>query len=186
MILKGIGLVMSLIFSRAFGLAAGGMVVPDLPDYIKAIGLGLVMSLIFSEAFGLAAGGMVVPGYIALYMGEPWRVVGTIAAAIITFLIVRLLGRVMLLYGKRHLVMVILIGFICGWLTKVSFGRSDLDLPGFLNVGAIGYIIPGLIAYWMERQGAVATLMAMLMAAVLVRLVLISAIGGVLIEIPAG
>jgi poly-gamma-glutamate biosynthesis protein PgsC/CapC len=183
-ILKAIGLVMSLIFSRAFGLAAGGMVVPDLPDYIKAIGLGLVMSLIFSEAFGLAAGGMVVPGYIALYMGEPWRVVGTIAAAIITFLIVRLLGRVMLLYGKRHLVMVILIGFICGWLTRFFFGRTEL--PESLSFEAIGYVIPGLIAYWMERQGAVATLMAMLMAAVLVRLVLISAIGGVLIEIPAG
>jgi uncharacterized membrane protein len=50
---------------------------------------------------------------------------------------------------------------------------------------AVGYIIPGLIAYWMERQGAVATLMAMLMAAVLVRLVLIVAVGGVPIEIPA-
>ena len=176
MILKAIGLVMSLIFSRAFGLAAGGMVIPDVPDYIKAIGLGLVMSLIFSEAFGLAAGGMVVPGYIAIALGEPWRVVVTVVAAIVTFLIVRLLGRVMLLYGKRHLVMVILIGFICGWLTKLPLGRSDL--PGFLNVGAIGYIIPGLIAYWMERQGAVATLMAMLMAAVLVRLVLIVAVRG--------
>jgi len=157
-----------------------------------AVGLGLVMSLIFSEAFGLAAGGMVVPGYIALEMAEPWRVVGTIAAAIVTFLIVRLLGRVMLLYGKRHLVMVILVGFICGYLaSKFSnlFGNpppefltgvfsSGSELPKLPSFEAIGYIIPGLIAYWMERQGAVATLMAMLMAAVLVRLVLIVAVRG--------
>ena len=73
-----------------------------------AIGIGLIMSLIFSEAFGLAAGGMVVPGYIALALAEPWRVVGTIAAAVLTYLTAKAMGRFMLLYGKRFLVMVIL------------------------------------------------------------------------------
>ncbi len=147
-----------------------------------AIGLGLVMSLIFSEAFGLAAGGMVVPGYIALAMAEPWRVVGTVAAALLTFLIVRIMSRFMLLYGRRHLVMVILIGFLLGHLTRVIFGRPEI--PEFLSFEAIGYVIPGLIAYWMERQGALATLMSMFMAAVLVRLVLMVAVGGVPIEVP--
>ncbi len=147
-----------------------------------AVGLGLIVSLIFSEAFGLAAGGMVVPGYLALALGEPWRVVGTVGAAIITFLIVRLMGQFMLLYGRRHLVMVILIGFVIGHLTRVVFGRPEV--PELLSFEAIGYIIPGLIAYWMERQGALMTLMAMLMAAVLVRLVLIVGTGGAPIEIP--
>ncbi len=147
-----------------------------------AVGLGLIVSLIFSEAFGLAAGGMVVPGYLALALGEPWRVVGTVGAAIITFLIVRLMGQFMLLYGRRHLVMVILIGFVIGHLTRYVFGRPEV--PELLSFEAIGYIIPGLIAYWMERQGALTTLMAMLMAAVLVRLVLIVGTGGAPIEIP--
>jgi poly-gamma-glutamate biosynthesis protein PgsC/CapC len=148
-----------------------------------AIGLGLIMSLIFSEAFGLAAGGMVVPGYIALALAEPVRVVGTVAAAIVTFLIVRLMGRFMLLYGRRHLVMVILVGFLIGHLTRLIFGRPEV--PEIWSFEAIGYIIPGLMAYWMERQGALATLVSMLMAAVLVRLVLIVAVGGVPIEIPS-
>lgn len=148
-----------------------------------AIGLGLAMSLVFSEAFGLAAGGMVVPGYIALALAEPWRVVGTVAAAIVTFLIVRLMGRFMLLYGRRHLVMVILVGFLAGHATRVFFGRPEF--PEFLSFEAIGYIIPGLIAYWMERQGALQTLMSMLMAAALVRLVLIVVVGGAPIEVPA-
>jgi poly-gamma-glutamate biosynthesis protein PgsC/CapC len=148
-----------------------------------AIGLGLAMSLVFSEAFGLAAGGMVVPGYIALALAEPWRVVGTIAAAIVTFLIVRLIGRFMLLYGRRHLVMVILVGFLVGHATRVFFGRPEF--PEFLSFEAIGYIIPGLIAYWMERQGAFQTIVSMLMAAALVRLVLIVVVGGVPIEVPA-
>ncbi len=148
-----------------------------------AIGLGLAMSLIFSEAFGLAAGGMVVPGYIALALAEPWRVVGTVVAAIVTFLVVRLMGRFMLLYGRRHLVMAILVGFLAGHATRVFFGRPEF--PEFLSFEAIGYIIPGLIAYWMERQGALQTLMSMLMAAALVRLVLIVVVGGAPIEVPA-
>jgi poly-gamma-glutamate biosynthesis protein PgsC/CapC len=148
-----------------------------------AIGLGLAMSLIFSEAFGLAAGGMVVPGYIALALAEPWRVVGTVAAGIVTFLVVRLMGQFMLLYGRRHLVMAILVGFLAGHATRVFFGRPEF--PEFLSFEAIGYIIPGLIAYWMERQGALQTLMSMLMAAALVRLVLIVVVGGAPIEVPA-
>mgnify|MGYP006310839179 CR=1 FL=1 len=143
-----------------------------------AIGIGLIMSLIFSEAFGLAAGGMVVPGYIALALAEPWRVVGPVVAAVLTYLT----AKFMLLYGKRFLVMVILLGFLYGHLTRVIFGRPEF--PEFLSFEAIGYIIPGLIAYWMDRQGAFVTLMSMLMAAVMVRLVLILTTGGAPIEVP--
>jgi len=110
-------------------------------------------------------------------------VVGTVAAAIVTFLVVRLLGRLMLMYGRRHLVLAILIGFLCGHLTRVIFGRPEL--PEILSFEAIGYIIPGLLAYWMEKQGAARTLAAMVMAAVLVRLALMVAVGGVPIEVPA-
>ncbi|MBD3367311.1 MAG: poly-gamma-glutamate biosynthesis protein PgsC [Candidatus Eisenbacteria bacterium] len=147
-----------------------------------AIGIGLIMSLIFSEAFGLAAGGMVVPGYIALALAEPWRVVGTVVAAVLTYLTAKIMGQFMLLYGKRFLVMVILLGFLYGHLTRVIFGRPEF--PEFLSFEAIGYIIPGLIAYWMDRQGAFVTLMSMLMAAVMVRLVLILTTGGAPIEVP--
>lgn len=148
-----------------------------------SIGIGLIVSLIFTEAFGLAAGGMVVPGYIALALGEPWRVVATIVAAIVTFLTVRLMSRFMLLYGRRHLVMVILVGFLYGHLTRLAV--QGPGLPEFLSFEAVGYVIPGLIAYWMERQGALATISSMLTAAVLVRLILIVVMGGVPIEIPA-
>jgi len=167
-----------------------------------AIGLGLAMSLVFSEAFGLAAGGMVVPGYIAVALADPPRVVATVVAAILTFLTVRLLSQFMLLYGRRHLVMVILIGFLFGYLSSeflvqvksASFlvtgdwGRLTmpdfLRTPEYISFESVGYIIPGLIAYWMERQGALQTLMSMFMAAAIVRLILIVALGGQPIEVP--
>ena len=58
----------------------------------EAIGLGLVASLLFTEAVGFAAGGFVVPGYIALYLDQPMRVVGTLLAAFITLVFVELIG----------------------------------------------------------------------------------------------
>jgi hypothetical protein len=56
----------------------------------------------------------------------------------------------------------ILFGFIFGWLSRnLIFGGTsiyDLDLQ------SIGYIIPGLIANWMERQGVIKTISVMLIA----------------------
>ena len=44
------------------------------------------------------------------------------------------------------------------------------DLP--VDLRTIGFVIPGLIAHWMERQGVIQTLCVMTTTAVLVRLLL--------------
>ena len=145
----------------------------------QAIGLGLVVSLIFSETLGLAAGGMVVPGYIALMIHEPLRAVGTVVCALLTLAVLKLLARYMLIYGRRRIVVTVLIGFVFGALSR------DLLLvraPGVaIDLRTIGFVIPGLIANWMERQGVVQTLCVMITTAVLVRLLLMLLNGGNLI-----
>ncbi len=152
------------------------------------IGLGLVVSLVFSEILGLAAGGLIVPGYIALYLDQPLRIVGTIIAALITFGTLKLLSRFILLYGRRTLVFCVLAGFLFGYATRYVLLVNDLLGVGLdiSLVQSIGYIIPGLIAYWMLRQGVVETLCTMLMAAFIVRLALVIAQGGRLIEFAIG
>ncbi len=154
----------------------------------QAIGLGLVISLIFSEVMGVAAGGLIVPGYIALYLDQPLRVAGTILAAILTFGSVKILGRFILLYGRRTMVFSVLIGFIFGYLTRYllvvnAMIETGIDMSA---VTSIGYIIPGLIAYWMNRQGVLETLCTMLMASFIVRLALVLAHGGRLIDVTIG
>jgi poly-gamma-glutamate biosynthesis protein PgsC/CapC len=146
----------------------------------EAIGLGLVASLLFTEAIGFAAGGFVVPGYIALYLDRPYQLLGTIVAAVLTYGCVKLAGRHLLIYGRRTLVLSVLLGFIFGRLTTLipTFGLASMQ--GALT--AIGFIIPGLLAYWMTRQGILQTLAAMSVAAVLVRLALIALHGGALLE----
>ncbi len=136
-----------------------------------SIGIGLVVSLLFTELFGIAAGGMVVPGYIALSLGRPLDVVLTLVAAFATFAIVRALSTVLIVYGRRRTVMMILIGFMLGGLMRYVL----VGYPGFGDDGltVIGYIIPGLIAIWLDRQGVVETMSSLIIASVVVRLILI-------------
>ena len=145
----------------------------------QAVGIGMVISLIFVETIGVAAGGIVVPGYIALILHHPFRVLGTICCALITVCVIKLLSRVTILYGRRLLVMCILIGYLIGYMSRL---HPMLDIAGErVEIAVIGYVIPGLMGYWMIRQGICYTLAAMLVVAVIVRLILIVITGGTIL-----
>jgi poly-gamma-glutamate biosynthesis protein PgsC/CapC len=143
---------------------------------IQAVGIGLVLSLLFSETLGLAAGGMVVPGYAALMIHHPLRIVGTVLVSIMTFLSMKFLSNYIFIYGRRRTVLVILLGFMFGWLSRelLVFKTNTFTL----ELQTIGLIIPGLIANWMERQGVVKTIATLIIAAVFIRLVLMIVTGG--------
>lgn len=146
----------------------------------EAIGLGLVVSLLFTEAVGFAAGGFVVPGYIALYLDRPMHILGTVLAAFFTYGCLRLAGRYFLLYGRRTLVLAVLMGFLFGMFTERIPQAGIASYAG--GLAAIGYIIPGLLAYWMFRQGIAQTLAATAVASVLVRLTLVVLHGGAVLD----
>lgn len=143
---------------------------------IESVGIGLVLSLIFTETLGLAAGGMVVPGYVALMIHHPLRIVGTILVSLLTFLTMKFLSNYLFVYGRRRIVMVILIGFLFGWLSREVLVIQTSAVT--LELQTIGLIIPGLIANWMEKQGVVKTITTMIIAAVFIRLILMIATGG--------
>ena len=146
----------------------------------QAIGLGLFISLIFSETLGLAAGGMVVPGYLALMIHEPLRIVGTLLTGLSTLGVLRLLSRYMLIYGRRRIVVAVLVGFAFGALSRdLLLLRTEAMA---LDMRTIGYVIPGLMANWMDRQGVLSTVCVMTTTAVLVRLLLMLLNGGDLIR----
>ncbi|NOZ74553.1 MAG: poly-gamma-glutamate biosynthesis protein PgsC [FCB group bacterium] len=138
------------------------------------IGLGIALSLILSEALGVTAGGIIVPGYIALYMHQPVQVVITLLAAIIVLGIVKILSRFIFIYGKRRMVLCIILGFILGYVSRHIL-YSPLDT---VSLAVIGNIIPGLIANWMDRQGVVKTIAAILITAVIVQLMVMLISGG--------
>ena len=138
---------------------------------IEAVGIGMFLSLIMTEMIGLAAGGIVVPGYIALVLHNPIQVISTILAGIITFFIVKVISLYVIIYGRRLLIASILVGYLIAYITRIS-PMIALDSLS-LNIETVGFVIPGLIAYWIARQGIIPTLSAMIIVSSLVRLVVI-------------
>jgi poly-gamma-glutamate biosynthesis protein PgsC/CapC len=166
----------------------------DLNLLALSIGTGLVVSLLFSELFGLAAGGLVVPGYIALYLTRPIDIAVTLAAALLTFFLIRIASTFVIIYGRRRTAVMILLGYAAGVFMNGALsalyevGSESLvpavGAPGdatmliaagrdVMEAGVIGYIVPGLIAIWLDRQGVVPTFAALVTSAVVVRLLLI-------------
>ncbi len=144
-----------------------------------AIGLGVLISLFFLETFGAAAGGIVVAGYVAMYLHQPITILATLSISLIVFIIVKFLGNFMFIYGRRRMVITVLLGFIIGWMARYYGIFANLSSDYSVNV--IGFIIPGLIANAMEKQGIVKTLSIMVVAAVIVRFLLILIFGGEII-----
>jgi poly-gamma-glutamate biosynthesis protein PgsC/CapC len=163
-----------------------------------AIGVGLLLTLLVTEAFGIAAGGLVVPGYMALKLMQPVNFVITILVAMATFAVIRVLSSFTVIYGRRMTGVTILTAYLIGALLELAVGggvafeiapdgallvegdsavdalNQQLVDPVFVELGVIGYIIPGLIALWFNRQGVLPTISALLITSVLVRLALIA------------
>ncbi|MBZ0270939.1 poly-gamma-glutamate biosynthesis protein PgsC [bacterium] len=142
---------------------------------VLSIGIGLILSLVFTEMFGMAAGGMVVPGYIALNLWNPVDCLLTILAGFVTFVIVHSLSSILIIYGRRRTVMMILVGYLIGMIVRSV--THTITAPLGTDYDVIGFIIPGLIAIWLDRQGVVETVSALVTASVAVRLILILAVG---------
>ncbi len=143
------------------------------------VGLGIALSLLLSEFLGVTAGGIIVPGYIALYLHQPMQVVVTFLVSILVFGIIKFFSRYMFIYGKRRIVLAIILGFLFGYISRNLF-FSPYETISF---AVIGNIIPGLIANWMDRQGMIRTISVVLITAVLVKLIVLIISGGQLFEL---
>jgi len=144
-----------------------------------AITLGLVFSLLSYEVFGLAAGGIVVPGYIALQLSHPDRLLGIVIVSLLTYLIIKVLSNYTFLYGRRQMVLSLLIGALLA-----NFSRYFLSInlaATTLELHAVGWVIPGLIAHWFGKQGVFKTLSVLFVTSVLVRLLIILIFAGALL-----
>ena len=134
------------------------------------------MSLLYAEIFGVAPGGIIVPGYLALGIDDPVMVALTLGVSLLTFFVVRVLATVMIIYGRRRTVLMILIGFLLGSLVRAGLGAGTPIGP--FEIDVIGYIIPGLLAIWMDRQGIVVTVGSAVTASILTRLSGLIILGG--------
>ena len=130
--------------------------------------LALLISLLFTELTNLLPGGIIVPFYFALYLDDPVKIVATVVSALIAMVVVKFLSRYMILYGRRKFALYLIIGILEKILfTYLYFGNSYL----FYNLSmTIGYLVPGILARDMEKQGVVKTLGALTIVVLIIRL----------------
>ena len=122
--------------------------------YSEVVIVGILFAVIYSELTGLSTGGMVAPVYLALSIKDPWRILCTLAVILAVYGLDKLLGRFLILYGRRLFAVNVVLSFALSWLIGVSgvfpFG-----------VRVIGYIVPALVVRDLERQGFVKTALSM-------------------------
>jgi poly-gamma-glutamate biosynthesis protein PgsC/CapC len=140
--------------------------------------LGIIISIIFYELTEISPGGIIVPGYITLFITQPQRIVLTIALSLITLWIVNILSNYTILYGRRRFGMMVIISFLIRLIVQKSI--YYLPVLDIFTASSIGYIIPGIIAQDIGRQGMVKTISSMILVASLIKLIDI-VVNGVLI-----
>ena len=141
----------------------------------STVSLSVILSFLVTELTGLLTGGMVSAGYLAFYFSEPMRILSTFLLSALIALILRLSREFLILYGRRRFMLSILLSILFVYaLEKAYFIMSPLSL----DLRVIGYIIPGLIANDMEKQGIIRTSLALIIVTALVKL--LSILGGLL------
>ena len=132
---------------------------------------GVLASIVFHELTQISPGGIIVPGYIALLLDEPVRVAVTIGLSLLTWGAVRLLSEHVILFGRRRFAVFIIISFLLRYTTGVITAEAHLPVTAAM---VIGYLVPGILAHEIDRQGAVKTLSSMLLVAVALKLVFLA------------
>jgi poly-gamma-glutamate biosynthesis protein PgsC/CapC len=136
---------------------------------ITSFGIGIVFGFIFFELSGLTAGGIIVPGYLALFIHEPSKILVTLLISLAVYGIAYFISQRSILFGRRRFFLMILLGF----LLRIGFDLLKIHLPGpAVELQAIGYVIPGIIANEFYRQGVFKTLAAIIIVVSLVYLTL--------------
>jgi poly-gamma-glutamate biosynthesis protein PgsC/CapC len=125
------------------------------------LALGVIVSILVYERWRLTGGAAVVAGYLAIYVDRPLYIVTTVALAVAAYYFVqRIVARRMFLYGRRRLVVMIMVGMILQGLTSLIAFIGTQDAPWLVGLYGVGFVLPGLMAQDMERQGVRATLLA--------------------------
>lgn len=132
--------------------------------------LSVVLSFVSYEFTGILAGGLVSAGYLAYFFNEPTRILSTIAIALAITFIVKGLQCVLIIYGRRRFALSVLLSLFAVWaLGKASFWYAGIGM----DLRVIGYIIPGLIASDMEKQGIFKTLISLFSITMIIELCVI-------------
>jgi len=130
--------------------------------------LGVIVSIIFFEITDISPGGIIVPGLMVLYIQEPERMVYTVIVAVITYYVVKLLSKYLIIFGKRRFVVMIFVSILINFLLDMLLKMTSFNM---INISIIGYTIAGLIANDFHKQGLNRTIPALFICISIIELI---------------
>lgn len=128
-----------------------------------AVVMGVVFAVLLYERFNLTTGGAIVPGYLAINFLHPVAIVLTLVGGVLVHLLVEgPMTKKWILYGRRKFEIQVLIGLAFGALVSISASLLGLLDPRLAALTTVGFLLPGLVAHDISRQGMQKTILAVL------------------------
>ncbi len=127
---------------------------------IDILVLGVIISIVFYEITDLSPGGIIVPGLLVMYISTPLRMLYTLAVALGSYYLVKLLSRTFIIFGKRRFVLYVVVSLVLHFLFNLVFGLFTQDFSG-TTVAIVGYTVSGIIANTCNKQGVLKTTLSL-------------------------
>ncbi len=105
--------------------------------------------MLYYHKTGYACGGIITPSFFALHIEDPWKLIFSMGAGVLTYLVLEGVVRIFGLYGRQRMAGAMLIALLLGWSLSGYWKETSIWL---------GWVMPGLIAADIQRQGLVFTL----------------------------
>jgi poly-gamma-glutamate biosynthesis protein PgsC/CapC len=137
-----------------------------------AVVLGVIIGLLIYQRTGLTFGGVIVPGYLASFMTRPTHIAATLLCGILTNLFInKVILKRRILYGRQLFETEILVAVIFQSIWTGVMTLLGQMTPELLLFTGVGFVVPGVIAHDIRRQGVKRTVFSSLLGAVTVFLV---------------
>ncbi len=121
------------------------------------LAIGMLLGMFYYHRTGWACGGIITPGIVAIYIANPDKLAVSLAAGLVTWVLLEMLVRQFSLYGRQRLASAMLIALALRYPLVSVLGESSLWL---------GWVVPGLMGADMQRQGLLPTLTAVVAVSV--------------------
>lgn len=115
------------------------------------IALGVAFSMLWERRTGFSSGGLVAPGVLALSLYAPSRVFAGLGIAFCVWGALELLSRRFCIYGRMRVGAAMLAALIL----RAAVGQLSPEPFWF------GWVVPGLVAADMQRQGFFSTIVSL-------------------------
>jgi poly-gamma-glutamate biosynthesis protein PgsC/CapC len=137
---------------------------------LPALFVSVIAGMAVFRTFNLRTGGFITGAYVAFFLTKPADLLFVIVVAILTYYVVTgVISKHILMFGRRKLSMMILVGGILGWsaeIVAIAVTRGQwVPWDGFQ---VMTLMVPALIANDAQRQGMYRTVWGSTLTAVAV------------------